>query len=75
MSYRIIAQQDETISHVCWRVYGNGQGKVEAILNANPRLCELPPNLPAGTVIVLPESMVQVAKQTNAIIPTINLWD
>lgn len=75
MSQTAIAYQDETISHLCYRIYGNSQGMVEKVLAANPRLCELPPNMPAGTVIVLPQTMVQAAKQTQAIIPTINLWD
>ena len=71
----VLAEQDETISHVCWRLYGKTTSMVEKVLAANPSLCELPAMLPAGTKIILPASLNQAASQAAAIVPTINLWD
>ncbi len=70
----VIAMQDETISHICWRLYGDSMGMVEKVMAANPNLCDLPPNLPAGTIVTLPEASSRKNK-TNKVIPTVNLWD
>ena len=70
----VIAEQDETISHICWRLYGDSIGMVEKVMAANPNLCDLPPNLPAGTIVTLPEASSSKNK-TNKVIPTVNLWD
>lgn len=70
----VIAMQDETISHICWRLYGDSVGMVEKVMAANPNLCDLPPNLPAGTIVTLPEASSRKNK-TNKVIPTVNLWD
>ena len=70
----VIAVQDETISHICWRLYGDSIGMVEKVMAANPNLCDLPPNLPAGTIVTLPEASSRKNK-TNKVIPTVNLWD
>ena len=70
----VIAMQDETISHICWRLYGDSVGMVEKVMAANPNLCDLPPNLPAGTIVTLPEASSRKNK-TNKVIQTVNLWD
>ena len=70
----VIAVQDETISHICWRLYGDSVGMVEKVMAVNPNLCDLPPNLPAGTIITLPKQSSRKNK-TNKVIPTVNLWD
>ena len=70
----VIAVQDETISHICWRLYGDSVGMVEKVMAANPSLCDLPPNLPAGTIVTLPEASSRKNK-TNKVIQTVNLWD
>ena len=70
----VIAVQDETISHICWRLYGDSIGMVEKVMAANPNLCDLPPNLPSGTIVTLPEASSRKNK-TNKVIPTVNLWD
>ena len=70
----VIAMQDETISHICWRLYGDSVGMVEKVMAANPNLCDLPPNLPAGTIVTLPEASRRKNK-TNKVIQTVNLWD
>ena len=70
----VIAVQDETISHICWRLYGDSIGMVEKVMAANPNLCDLPPNLPAGTIVTLPEASSRKNK-TNKVIKTVNLWD
>ena len=70
----VIAMQDETISHICWRIYGESVGKVEQVIAVNPNLCDLPPNLPAGTIIALPPQASRKS-QASKVIPTVNLWD
>ena len=70
----VIAVQDETISHICWRLYGDSLGMVEKVMAVNPNLCDLPPNLPAGTIVTLPKASSHKNK-TNKVIPTVNLWD
>ena len=70
----VIAMQDETISHICWRLYGDSVGMVVKVMAVNPNMCDLPPNLPAGTIITLPKQSSPKSK-TNKVIPTVNLWD
>ena len=70
----VIAMQDETISHICWRLYGDSVGMVEKVMAVNPNLCDLPPNLPAGTIITLPKQS-SPKSETNKVIQTVNLWD
>lgn len=40
---------------IAFERYGTSSGAVEAILEANPGLCEYPPVLPAGVLITLPD--------------------
>ncbi len=68
----IIAHQGETISHIAYRVYGSSKGRVEEILALNPKLCDLPAQLPMGTIVKLP---AQKSGDQIAILPTINLTD
>ncbi|MCW7553640.1 tail protein X [Endozoicomonas gorgoniicola] len=44
----------DMLDAICFRHYGNLNGTVERVLNANPGLCEQPAVLPAGLVIELP---------------------
>ena len=66
----VVALQDETISHIAYRVFGSSCGYVEEILKLNPCLCQQSALLEAGTVVVLPVEVPEV-------VPTkfINLWD
>lgn len=66
---QIISQQGDTVDLICWRFYGNTNG-VEAVLDANTSLAFLPPMLPVGTVVVMPE-LTQEQRQTDII----QLWD
>lgn len=66
---QIISQQGDTVDLMCWRFYGHTNG-VEAVLDANTSLAFLPPMLPVGTVVVMPE-LTQEQRQTDVI----QLWD
>ncbi|MGI9278208.1 MAG: tail protein X [Endozoicomonas sp.] len=44
----------DMLDAICYRHYGNLNGTVERVLNANPGLCEKPLVMPAGIVIDLP---------------------
>lgn len=61
----------ETVDAICWRVLGRTQGVTEQVLDLNPGLADLGPQLPAGAVVVLPD----VNKLAPAVLETINLWD
>lgn len=45
----------DMLDKVCWQHYGRHKGTVEAVLNANRHLAEMPPILPAGVVVTLPD--------------------
>lgn len=66
---RVRAKQGDTIDLLCWRHLGT-VSVVEQVLEMNPKLAELGPVLPMGTVLVLP---ARVEKQPEKM--RITLWD
>ncbi|EOA7126554.1 TPA: tail protein X [Yersinia enterocolitica] len=66
---RVQAQQYDTVDALCWRNYGRTEGVTEAVYQANPRLAELGPVLPAGYWLELPDT-IEPAQQN-----IIQLWD
>jgi len=68
MSERVYAHQGDTLDKLCHRFYGTTAGVTEAVLDANPGLCELGPVLPIGTPVDLPDL------QPAATTPSIQLW-
>lgn len=66
---QIISQQGDTVDLMCWRFYGH-TNSIESVLDANTSLAFLPPMLPVGTVVVMPE-LTQEQRQTDII----QLWD
>lgn len=65
----IRANQNETLDALCWRHYGRTAGVVEAVLEANPGLADLGPNLPQGHPVTLPDAAPQPEQQA------VTLWD
>ncbi|KAB0547904.1 phage tail protein [Pseudomonas argentinensis] len=63
------ANQNETLDALCWRHYGRTAGVVEAVLEANPGLADLGPNLPQGHAVTLPDAAPQPEQQA------VTLWD
>lgn len=61
--------QGDTLSGIVWRHLGQGPGRVEAALAANPHLAHMPAVLPAGVAVQLPA----VPQSTRP--ATISLWD
>lgn len=61
----------DMVDAIAYRTYGYRPGSIEAVFEANPGLCEQPPMLPAGLVIVLPELSVADAPQPSPV----RLWD
>ena len=45
----------DMLDWICWKHYGQTEGAVEAVLDANPHLADLGPVYEAGTLITLPE--------------------
>lgn len=66
---KVIANQNETLDAICYRIYGKTNGIVEAVLNLNPGLVDFGEIIPYGTEITLPDKAPKVTKKT------INLWD
>lgn len=63
------ALQGDTVDQLCYRYYGKTQGITEAVLEANPGLCEGGPFLAAGQVVTLPDATQSVQEDI------IQLWD
>ncbi|WP_105403421.1 tail protein X [Neorhizobium sp. T7_12] len=55
MATRYTTRQGQTVDLVCLDHYGRTAGVTETVLDANPGLAALGPNLPNGTIIVLPD--------------------
>lgn len=66
---QVRAQQGDTIDQLCWR-HLRRTDIVVAALEINPRLADLGPVIPVGTVVTLP-----AASATPAIAERIKLWD
>ncbi len=62
-------RQGDTIDLICYQHYGYTAGVTEAVMRANPDLCELGPVLPVGTAVYLP------AFQPAASKPAVQLWN
>ncbi|MFJ5161980.1 tail protein X [Pantoea sp. NPDC088449] len=63
------ALQGDTLDQVCQRYYGRTRDVTEAVLDANPGLCEFGPFLSAGQAIYLPD--IDPAPQAEMV----QLWD
>jgi len=53
MKYR--TKDGDTLDAICWKYYGAQGGAVEIVLEANPRLADMGPELPSGVIITLPD--------------------
>lgn len=69
MATRYKTSQGDTLDFICWKVYGQQSGAVEAVLLANPGLADLGTVLPVNTDILLPE----LPKPVEEVQP-IRLW-
>jgi phage tail protein X len=65
------AIQGDTVDAMCWRFYGQTEGMVEAVLEANQGLAEHGAVLPIGLLVTMPEISTKTTTQTNLI----QLWD
>lgn len=50
-----ITKDGETLDYIVWKYYGQTQGILERVLNANRHLAQYDTVLPAGVEITLPE--------------------
>ena len=62
MARTIRTSDGDRLDILCFRYYGDLQGTVEAVLDANPGLPDIAQPYAAGVVIVLPDIEVQVEK-------------
>ena len=66
---KVKALQGDTLDLICQRYYGRTRVVTEAVLKANPGLCETGLFLSAGQLIFLPD--IDPAPQAE----TVQLWD
>lgn len=66
-------EDGEMVDAIAYSHYGHTEGKVEAIMAANPRLADYGVSLPRGTTLVLPD--LNEPESTPKISNTVNLWD
>lgn len=65
------AREGDTLDAIAWRHYGTADAAhVHALLVANPGAADLGPELPAGTVIALPDAGGITAESG-----VVRLWD
>jgi phage tail protein X len=69
MSSSYKTSQGDTLDFICWKIYGQQSGAVEAVLLANPGLADLGEVLPVNTTVILPELEDPVTE-----IQPIRLW-
>jgi phage tail protein X len=70
MAFKYTTKAGDTVDYIAWRHYGRQDGRiVERLLDANPGLSDVGPDLPAGRFIVLPEFKVTVQQAG------VRLWD
>lgn len=69
-STQVRTVQGDTADLLCWRYYGRTAGVAEQLLEANPGLADLGPELPSGTLVTLPP---QPTTPTQA--ARLQLWD
>ncbi len=55
MSRQITTRQGDVVDQIALAFYGRTAKATEAVLDANPHLADLPPVLPAGVVVTLPD--------------------
>lgn len=67
---KIRSLQGDTVDLICWRYYGRTAGVTEQVLDANPGIADLGPQLPIGTIVALPESPAP-----SSSVASLRLWD
>lgn len=67
---KVIAQQNDTLDLICYRVFGKTKGILERVLELNQNMTRLGEIIPIGTEVNLPERVTEVQEKTM-----INLWD
>lgn len=62
--------EGDTADYIAWKYYGTQTGRVvEQMLEANKRLADVGPLLPAGMLLTLPDIEPEADKQA------VRLWD
>ena len=54
MTRQITTRQGDVVDQIALAFYGRTGDATEAVLDANPHLADLPPVLPAGVVVIMP---------------------
>lgn len=68
MARTYLTRDGETLDAIAYRIYGDEQ-MVHMILAANPQITMLPPKLPSGRTLILPD-----APPSSGQVKTVRLW-
>jgi phage tail protein X len=71
-SYRV-EREGLTIDLIAWHLVKDDVAATEAILDSNRGLAALPPILPIGTIVSLPEALFSAPKAKT--LPLLRLYD
>lgn len=67
-----LTKEGDTADLIAWKIYGRQDGRVvEELIDANPGLADLGPELPAGMTVLVPDVDETTAAASNAV----KLWD
>lgn len=65
-----ISRDGDMLDALVWRAAGKTSGALELVLDANPRIAALPPVLPAGVAVVIPDAALAPPPQA-----AFRLWE
>jgi phage tail protein X len=66
----VVTRDGDMLDALVWREVGRIAGALESVLDANPHIARLPPALPAGVAIVLPDAALAPPPR-----PVFRLWE
>lgn len=71
---KLVALQGDKLDLLIWREMGLAASEVGRVLRANPKLADLGPILPMGTIVTVPATNTAKQNATRTR-PQIQLWD
>lgn len=69
--FRYRSLQGDTLDLICYRHYGEVEGVVEQVMEANPSLADSGPVIAENTLVVLPKIAIAASNTKTSI----QLWD
>lgn len=70
MAVTVISADGDMLDHIVWRTCGRTAGPLEMVLDANEHLRHVPPVMPAGVTVVIPDAAFALPER-----PVFKLWE